>query len=170
MIQAIETRYDGCHFRSRLEARWAVFFNELEIPWEYEAQGYEVDGRKYLPDFWLPDQGVWYEVKGEMPEETTVDFYVRFAEETGRPFIVAMGQINRVIFGVCDPIWGVAERNPCWAECETCGDLNVTTLLSHWQVSEEHCGKYVETSLIADALRAASEARFEHGQSGRGNR
>lgn len=28
-IRAIETRYAGCRFRSRLEARWAVFFDHL---------------------------------------------------------------------------------------------------------------------------------------------
>ncbi len=35
-IQAIETRYKGYRFRSRLEARWAVFFDHLKIEWEYE--------------------------------------------------------------------------------------------------------------------------------------
>lgn len=28
-IKAIETEYDGHKFRSRLEARWAVFFNAI---------------------------------------------------------------------------------------------------------------------------------------------
>lgn len=73
-IQAIETRYAGCRFRSRLEARWAVFFDTLDIPWEYEPQGFNVTWRlrndedtfPYLPDFWLPDEGVWVEVKGSL--------------------------------------------------------------------------------------------------------
>ena len=67
-IDAIETHYAGCRFRSRLEARWAVFFDFLGIPWDYEPQGYEVGEkrRRYLPDFWLPSLGVWVEVKGEM--------------------------------------------------------------------------------------------------------
>jgi len=71
-IKAIETRYAGCHFRSRLEARWAVFFDALGIRWEYEPQGYEIstglDGRpeifRYLPDFHLPDLNQLVEVKG----------------------------------------------------------------------------------------------------------
>jgi len=55
-IKAIETRYAGCNFRSRLEARWAVFFDHLGIKWEYEREGYVgVRGTPYLPDFWLPD-------------------------------------------------------------------------------------------------------------------
>jgi len=65
-IKAIETEYAGCRFRSRLEARWAVFFNALGVRWEYEPQGYEGDGFRYLPDFWLPDFGIFAEVKGKM--------------------------------------------------------------------------------------------------------
>lgn len=68
MITPIETAYAGHRFRSRLEARWAVFMDALGITWEYEAQGYEVgpERRPYLPDFWLPDLagGTWVEVKG----------------------------------------------------------------------------------------------------------
>jgi hypothetical protein len=41
-IHAIETRYAGCRFRSRLEARWAVFFDTLKLRWEYEPQGYYI--------------------------------------------------------------------------------------------------------------------------------
>jgi hypothetical protein len=67
-IKAIETRYAGYRFRSRLEARWAVAFDEWEMAWDYEDQGYYVDtkiGRlKYLPDFWLENLGQWAEVKG----------------------------------------------------------------------------------------------------------
>lgn len=65
-IQPIETRYAGRRFRSRLEARWAVFFNALHIRWDYEPQGYLVgaERRPYLPDFWLPGEKIWVEVKG----------------------------------------------------------------------------------------------------------
>jgi hypothetical protein len=65
-IKPIETHYAGCRFRSRLEARWAVFFDQLEIHWEYEAQGYALpSGASYLPDFWLPKLGLHVEVKGD---------------------------------------------------------------------------------------------------------
>lgn len=68
-IQPIETRYAGCRFRSRLEARWACFFDELKIQWQYEPQGYVIEDAAgvrslYLPDFLLPDLGTWVEVKG----------------------------------------------------------------------------------------------------------
>lgn len=69
-MKPIETMYAGCRFRSRLEARWAVFFDHLDIQWEYEPQGFELPtGRRYLPDFWLPGiepdiESTWVEVKG----------------------------------------------------------------------------------------------------------
>ena len=53
--QAIRTRYSGILFRSRLEARWAVFFDALGVKWEYEKEGYELPSGRYLPDFFLPD-------------------------------------------------------------------------------------------------------------------
>lgn len=63
-IKAIETHYAGCRFRSRLEARWGVFFDAMGIEWHYEPQGYVIDGTPYLPDFWLANLGCWAEVKG----------------------------------------------------------------------------------------------------------
>jgi hypothetical protein len=51
-IKAIDTRYAGHLFRSRLEARWAVFFDQIGLRWEYEPEGYVIsDGTRYLPDF-----------------------------------------------------------------------------------------------------------------------
>lgn len=53
-IKPIETTYNGYRFRSRLEARWAVFFDTLGIRYEYEPEGFEMsNGIKYLPDFCL---------------------------------------------------------------------------------------------------------------------
>ena len=66
MIKAIETRYKGYRFRSRLEARWAVFFDALNLKWEYEPEGFETSAGWYLPDFCVfTPQGAptWYEIK-----------------------------------------------------------------------------------------------------------
>jgi hypothetical protein len=60
----IETVYRGYKFRSRLEARWAVFFDAVGIEWKYEPEGFEAYGERYLPDFFLPASGTWVEVKG----------------------------------------------------------------------------------------------------------
>lgn len=72
-IQAIETEYKGYRMRSRLEARWAVFFDAMKIEWKYETGGFQAevedeDGTvevvRYLPDFFLPKTKTWVEVKG----------------------------------------------------------------------------------------------------------
>lgn len=63
-IKAIETKYKGYRFRSRLEARWAVFFDAAGIEWKYEQEGFEAeDGTRYLPDFYLPRFDTYVEVK-----------------------------------------------------------------------------------------------------------
>ena len=81
-ITPIETYYNGCYFRSRLEARWAVYFDLCGIDWEYEPEGYEItleNGHKvkYLPDFVLHNiiidtkyiiPNLYVEVKGVMTE------------------------------------------------------------------------------------------------------
>ena len=65
MIKAIETVYNGYRFRSRLEARWAVFFDAIGIRYEYEPEGFVGGyGEYYLPDFYLIDFNVYAEVKG----------------------------------------------------------------------------------------------------------
>src|ERR1700748_2593177 len=72
VIKAIETEYHGYRFRSRLEARWAVFFDTVGLRWHYEPQGYTVPTPagpiRYLPDFWL-GVGMWAEVKGYLDEK-----------------------------------------------------------------------------------------------------
>lgn len=63
-INAIETFYKGYRFRSRLEARWAVFFDAGHIEYEYEPEGYVLpDGTYYLPDFYLPKFDAFIEAK-----------------------------------------------------------------------------------------------------------
>jgi hypothetical protein len=64
--EPIETEYAGVKFRSRTEARWAVFFDALGMRWEHEPEAFELSvGGRYLPDFWLPDfeGGAFVEVK-----------------------------------------------------------------------------------------------------------
>ena len=62
-LRVIETAYNRYRFRSRLEARWAVFFDALGVEWDYERQGYVLDGAPYLPDFVLPGLRLFVEVK-----------------------------------------------------------------------------------------------------------
>lgn len=63
VLRPIETIYKGYRFRSRLEARWAVFFDHCEEQWIYEDQGYLLPSGPYLPDFWFPKRRALVEVK-----------------------------------------------------------------------------------------------------------
>lgn len=90
-IKAIETEYNGYKFRSRLEARWAVFFDELGIKYEYEEEGFELDdGTRYLPDFHLTDLNMYVEVKGD-PDKGEDDI------ERSKRFVGLDSKIKRLL-------------------------------------------------------------------------
>lgn len=65
MIKAINTQYKGYNFRSRTEARWAVFLDALGFEWEYEREGFHLPSGPYLPDFYLTQYNTYLEVKGQ---------------------------------------------------------------------------------------------------------
>lgn len=93
MIKPLETHYAGHRFRSRLEARYAVFFDHLGITWQYEPQGFRVQGRPYLPDFYLPDTETWVEVKGS-EDALDYDLMEAFADALPRGArVVVLGPI-----------------------------------------------------------------------------
>jgi len=72
-IKAIETYYNGYRFRSRLEARWAFFFDAVGIRYDYEPEGFRLkNGMYYLPDFYLPDFKLWVEVKGVFDADSKI--------------------------------------------------------------------------------------------------
>ena len=59
------TRWNGIIYRSRLEARWAVFFDALNprLPYEYEPEWFDTSHGPYLPDFYLPTLNYFWIVK-----------------------------------------------------------------------------------------------------------
>lgn len=88
-IKPIETDAFGQKFRSRAEARWAQFFEAGHIRYVYEPEGFESDGIRYLPDFYLPDFDLYVEVKPERPEA---------GEELKKPLnMVMVGIIKRLL-------------------------------------------------------------------------
>ena len=107
MIKAIETVYNGYRFRSRLEARWAVFFDAIGIRYEYEPEGFQTDdGTKYLPDFYLPELETYVEVKPENAFEIKmIDDGVEFPKDfskyayAGKAITQDMGKMFLIVFG-----------------------------------------------------------------------
>ena len=92
-IKAIPTKYNGITFRSRTEARWAAFFDQLEIKYVYEPEGIEFfDGTKYLPDFYLEDMDAYFECKSAPGKLTEEELHK----------IDLMKRWNRLIIGYAD--------------------------------------------------------------------
>lgn len=74
-VRPIEAQYRGIRFRTRLEARWAIFFDNLGTAWEYDPEGFVLPSGQYWPDFRLSCSlryGPWVKVAppyGEGPED-----------------------------------------------------------------------------------------------------
>ena len=97
-IKPIETVYNGYRFRSRLEARWAVFFDAAGIEYQYEPEGFEgFDGSRYLPDFYLPDINIYAEVKPSyealMKERDKIGACIDYESTPLSNGLVVLGQI-----------------------------------------------------------------------------
>lgn len=108
----IETVYGGHRFRSRLEARWAVFLDALGVGWQYEWQGYDLPSGPYLPDFWLPRiggshaRGLFLEVKGS-PVKADMDRAAELCEVTGASVVVVseLPRLHNVHVAHIDDVW-----------------------------------------------------------------
>lgn len=183
MIGAIETRYAGCRFRSRLEARWAVFFGYTGTRWEYEPQGYDLGPLgPYLPDFWLVDHEAWFEVKGRVPEPNGPEECKAAAlrDLTEAPVILAAGQIGDRLhrffaYDVGDSSAGAWQSDCVWSNPEHGGIMD---LLVDAAPGREFYADPMFTRGLAwarsapqmhlctawDAYREARSARFEHGE------
>lgn len=88
----MDTRWNGYRFRSRLEARWAVFFSAMGIEFLYEPQGFRfARGDCYLPDFYLPRVKMFAEVKPEFLDNREMRVARLLAEATGRDVLLLVG-------------------------------------------------------------------------------
>ena len=93
-FKAIETLHSGYRFRSRLEARWSVFFETLGIEYRYEPEGFDLDGVKYLPDFYLPSLQTWVEIKPDSPSREEREKVIRLCLAT-----------NQIVVLLCGDVW-----------------------------------------------------------------
>jgi hypothetical protein len=172
-LQAIETMYRGCRMRSRTEARWAVFFDAAGIEWQYEVEGYNLDGQYYLPDFWLPELKTYVEAK---PTEV--------AAVEAAPLLLGLEQAAgcKALFAIGSPtvgsdhFYGVEHNQGQGAlvidleflkQCLFCDRLCFESrpcpcLGAARVVREPRRG----TSRLLHALGEAQRARFEHGENG----
>lgn len=108
----IMTLYEGVYFRSRLEARWARFFDSLEEPWLYESEGFDIPRMGYyLPDFYLPRSKTWLEIKPVAPSTTEQRKCLGVCEARAERVVLVSGSIGFWL----DPLQSVWHRDSALA-------------------------------------------------------
>jgi len=85
--------YNGRMFRSRWECFVAEALDTANILWEYESQRFHLPCGTFMPDFYLPEFGLWIEVKGWMTE-TAREKILQF-RQTGRCLVVVDEVVGR---------------------------------------------------------------------------
>lgn len=100
-LKPIETVYNGYRFRSRLEAKWAVFFDALGVEYEYEPEGFTLsNGDYYLPDFFLPKSKIYVEVKPVNAFSIAYHDDMVFFDETATKYGVFATDMTDLGYGV----------------------------------------------------------------------
>jgi hypothetical protein len=194
-FKAIETYYKGYRFRSRLEARWAIFFDALNLKWVYEDEGFTFHnipvrcyGNKfenysgsYLPDFYFPELNYYMEIKGTAATEHENNLCAALSNfKKCDVFLFDQGlhPVNR--FGDIEESGGSWFKNGefndsivLWMKCPTCGKIDIT--YDGWVHYSRRCHCYDDNHRLKSggsnhpdvvaALNRALSARFEHGES-----
>jgi hypothetical protein len=142
-IKAIETRYNGYRFRSRTEARWAVFFDTIGFKWQYEEEGYELEnGRRYLPDFKLvlPSSEIHYiEVKPEQfdsLDDIQISDYRVFSKTIGSSLTILTGQPSYNAYNMIRPEFEIPGNDDLLASFSLCYFQDYEPYIK--SVDEEH--------------------------------
>lgn len=174
-LRVLPTEYAGFTFRSRTEARHAVFFDQLDIKWDYEREGFEFNGERYLPDFWLADLGKWLEVKGTVPTRQEQQKAQWLADGTSHPVLLSFGEPSLPNESWNESMWILGPDDDgalwdCgywWCECTYCGFIDAqymgraARLRCRCVVSrypDEDKAYNFDSARIVDALRAARTA------------
>ncbi len=150
----VETKYADIIFRSRLEARWAAWFDRVKWPWEYEP----IDLEGYIPDFILMVKNpVLVEVKPVLTFEELYQYTAKIERSGWDKEALILGAYpmwkasgwSMPAFGLlaervegCDPS---DSESYWWAtahifRCGKCGKLNFMHEESDW--GGRICGHY----------------------------
>lgn len=177
-MQVIETSYDGRRFRSRTEARWAVFFNALGWEYVYEKEGVVVGGKPYLPDFYLPVFDTYLEVKGDTPTEDEVQLCRDLHAASEKRVLLAIGApgekglrwFGREFLNKDDTdeelFQFLADRRDDDVFWLAAVDGSMGSCIGGPGKSTDHEREPGLYGKIGSAYEAAKSARFEHGEKG----
>ena len=70
-MKAIPTLSNGTTYVSRLEARWSVVFDCMQLHYTYEPEGWQHDGKLYLPDFWVDEWKAYVAIKPRVHDKAS---------------------------------------------------------------------------------------------------
>lgn len=177
-MKAIQTEYNFLKFRSRIEARWAYLFDLLNVKYEYEKEGYQLPSGKYLPDFWLPVNQHWVEIKGECPNTKDQKLAAELAIATKHNVILLWGDIPNGSFEtdsayISFPVQNGWDNSYRLCECLTCGAIGFEFdgRSDRLPCKSEKCpvidgdkGYTYDSPRLLKAYKQARQARFEHGE------
>ena len=111
-IKAHPTKYNGVQFRSRLEARWAAFFDLAGWEWEYEP----IDLMGWSPDFRVVLPRSHSECNGDHVLIVEVKPYSTLEDFAGHPCMDYPfgGPENRAIPADASACFGANPRTTQW--------------------------------------------------------
>jgi hypothetical protein len=84
--------HHGYRLRSYTELVWARVLDAADIFYLYEPDLVHVGDGFYLPDFWLPNAGIYVEVKGKNPTEEEFSKADAVMDRTGREVVFLCGK------------------------------------------------------------------------------
>ena len=170
-IKPIKTIYKGYRFRSRLEARWAVFFDACGVEWEYEPEGFDLgDGICYLPDFLLHgvkgyvEGDLYVEVKGSLTDEDLFKIE-KFCWPNGDTDICP----EKPLILVRTLLWDEEmDKYPFYTNYFICGDAYpvIPGINEHgsFGIIHDQNGPCMNEGATLEAYRIAKQVCFDHGE------
>lgn len=175
LLRPIETRYMGYRFRSRLEARWAVFFDAVGVIWEYEPEGFVLpSGTCYLPDFRLTGYRIQYV---EIKPISVRDDAAAFAQAktlcsdlarclaTEPVWLIQGDPVDNLASAFIGP-QGVEDFKDVIATCNAGGLLSVPKGRTNANGAVALLGSQIVTRPGWAGAMVSRSARFEHGEKG----
>jgi len=166
-IKAIETHYDFYRFRSRLEARYAVFFNAMGIQYHYEPEGYHLGkAGPYLPDFFLPRVACWVEIKPALPSDEEKDKVQALADAQRQSAYLSVGLPSAHTL-LSEEEKAVLHATPGQGKTDAMLWIPYAQAIAEWlgvDASWSVLQIYHLVGRIQQALRDGHGARFEHGE------